>query len=287
NIVINGDIETIEPGFWHKLNGTTECTWASDTAAATFNSRRSFKIEKSAASGDVIGWKSDNNADKLWNNAGTGAYKFNFSAKTEGVNTAPANDDAKIGVRYSFYDASDVLLFEKLVAVDQSTASTSWTDYIDAGLLSQEPDKVYAELIMGKDATGTVWFDNIGCNTDPDWSMGIFGGDAETPVGWTNWASSGEIGFANFVADASAPSPGHSVLLEEHDDLADEMVFNGYPVPAKSDTWYKVGVWVKTEGVNTVGNMHATNITTARDNDRIGITFFFHKAPIETSWDLL
>ncbi|MCP4419702.1 MAG: hypothetical protein GY805_24080, partial [Chloroflexi bacterium] len=75
--------------------------------------------------------------------------------------------------------------------------------------------------------------------------------------------------------------------MEENDDLADEMVFNGYPVPAESDTWYKVGVWVKTEGVNTVGNMHATNITTARDNDRIGITFFFHKAPIETSWDLL
>jgi hypothetical protein len=33
--------------------------------------------------------------------------------------------------------------------------------------------------------------------------------------------------------------------------------------------------------------LFATNITPDRDNDRIGITFFFHKAPIETSWDLV
>ena len=287
NILINGDIETMEPGFWHKLPGTDDAgTWADDDFAATFNSRRSFKIEKSAASGDVIGWKSDNNADKLWNNAGTGAYKFWFSAKTEGVNTAPANDDATIGVHYTFY-ASEVLIAEYLVPVDQTTASTSWTDYELPGSLSAEPDEVYAELIMGKDATGTVWFDNIGCNTDPDWSMGIFGGDAETPVGWTNWASEGEEGFANFVEDDDAHGGSYSVLLEEYDDNADEMVFNGYPVPAESDQWYKVGVWVKTEDVNTAEGMHATNITTTRDNDRIGITFFFHKDPIETSWDLL
>jgi hypothetical protein len=66
NLLINGDIETIEPGFWSKLNGTTECIWATDTAAATFNSRRSFKIVKSAASADVIGWRSVNNANLLW-----------------------------------------------------------------------------------------------------------------------------------------------------------------------------------------------------------------------------
>ena len=52
------------------------------------------------------------------------------------------------------------------------------------------------------------------------WTMGIFGGDAETPDGWTNWASSGEIGFANFVADDSAHSGSYSVLLEENDDNA-------------------------------------------------------------------
>jgi hypothetical protein len=290
NILINGDIETIEPGFWHKLNGTTECIWATDTAAATFNSRRSFKIVKSAASSDVIGWRSDNNADKLWNNAGDGAYKFSFSAKTEGVNTSPANADATISVRYSFYDASDVLLGVYLLPVDQTTASTSWTEYSGVGFLSQAPDQVYAELIMGKDATGTVWFDNIGCNTDPGWSMGIFGGNAETPVGWTNWASSGEIGFANFVADTGAHSGDYSVLLEEKDNNADEMVFNGYPVPAESGKWYKIGVWVKTDSINTDTDSSSwwpTNSITARDNNRIGITYFFHKAPIETSWDLL
>ena len=33
--------------------------------------------------------------------------------------------------------------------------------------------------------------------------------------------------------------------------MRDEMVFNGYPVPAESGKWYKIGVWVRTEGINT------------------------------------
>jgi len=175
------------------------------------------------------------------------------------------------------------------VAVNQSSANTNWSDYVDALVIASEPDEVYAELIMGKDATGTVWFDNIGCNTDPDWTMGIFGGDAETPVGWTNWASEGEVGFANFVADTGAHSGDYSVLLEENDNNADEMVFNGYPVPAEAGAWYKISVWVKTEGINTDSDSSswwATNVIPDRDNNRIGITFFFHKAPIETTWDL-
>lgn len=288
NLVINGDIEAVdEPGFWNRLNGTAaECIWATDTAAATFNSRRSFKITKSTAGSNEIGWKSEDNANQLWNNATAALYSFNFSAKTEGVNTAPANDDAKIGVRYSFYDATGAFISDAFVEVDQSTASTNWSDYTGGLLLATVPEEIYTELVMGKDATGTVWFDNVGYGTDP-WSGGVFNGDAETPDGWTNWASSGEIGFANFVADDSAHSGDYSVLLEEHDNLADEMVFNGYPVPAENGAWYKIGVWIRTEGVNTDTLWHATNAVTERDNDRIGITFFFHKAPIETSWDLL
>jgi hypothetical protein len=287
NIVVNGDIEDVTlPGFWSSLNSTGESTWASDTAAATFNSRRSFKINKMAATSDVVGWRSDNNADTYWNNAGSGLYALNFSAKTEGVNTAPVDDDHRIYALFTF-KAGGVDVGSKMVTVDQTEANTSWTDFADVTDVTGEPDEVSVDLVMGKDATGTVWFDNINCNTSANWTMGMFGGDAETPDGWTNWADGEKIGFANFVEDDDAHSGSYSVLLEENDDLDDEMVFNGNPVPAVSDTWYKISVWVKTEGVNSGEKMHASNITTARDNDRMGITILFHKAPIETSWDVL
>ena len=287
NIITNGDIETIEPNFWSKLNGDTECIWASDTAAATPNSRRSFKIVKTTTTSDVIGWRSANNANLYWNHAGSeGAdtYNLSFTAKTEGVNTNPANDDAKIGAWFKFYSGGN-LLAEKFVPVDQSVASTNFTTYEDAVYVSGTPDDVRVELVMGKDATGTVWFDNIGCGTNSGWTMGLFNGDAETPVGWMNWST--DNGFANFVEDDSAHSGSYSVLLKEEDDQDDEMVFYSEPAPAEQDKWYMITVWAKTDSINTADGFLPSYITPDRDNDRLGLCFFFHKAPIETNWDLV
>jgi hypothetical protein len=285
NLLTNGDIETITPNFWEKMGGDAEMTWA-EAADTTFNNRRSFKISKTSTTAAAMGWKSVNNADLYWNNAGSGAYTLKFKAKTDGVNTAPANDDAKIGVMFRFL-ASGVELGSKLVAVDQSTAATNWAEYPEALILSSEPDEVYAELIMGKDATGTVWFDNIDCNTSDAWTMGIFNGDAEIPQGWLNWASEGDVGFANFVADTGAYSGDYSALLEENDTNGDEMVFYSTPVPAEPDKWYKFSVWAKTEGVNTGDDMVASNPIPDVDQflqERLGVCFFFHVAPINTSW---
>jgi len=288
NLLTNGDLEDVSPNFWEKMGGDSEMSWATDEAAATFNSRRSFKIEKASATGAAMGWKSVNNADLYWNNAGSGSYWLKFSAKTEGVNTSPANDDARIGVKFIF-KASNATLGEKLVAVDQGSASTDWTTYEDALLLSGEPDEVYAELVMGKDATGTVWFDNVDCNTSDSWTMGIFNADAEIPKGWMNWASEGDVGFANFVEDTAAHSGSTSVLLEENDTNGDEMVFYSQPVAAQPDKWYKVSVWAKTAGINTSDSLIASNPILDVDQffqNRLGVNFFFHKAQINTSWDL-
>ena len=284
NLLTNGDIENIAPNFWEKMGGDSEMSWATDAAAATFNSRRSFKIEKASATGAAMGWKTVNNADLYWNNAGTGSYWLKFSAKTDGVNTDPANDDAKIGVKFTF-KASNAVLGEKLVAVDQSSASSDWATYEDALLVSGEPDEVYAELVMGKDATGTVWFDNIDCNTSDSWTMGIFGGDAEIPAGWMNWADEANVGFANFVAD-TAHSGSHSVLLEENDENSDEMVFYSQPVTAEAGKWYRVSVWAKTKGINTGDDFVASNAIPDFQDKRMGVNFFFHRDPINTAWDL-
>ena len=74
-------------------------------------------------------------------------------------------------MRYSFYACIGAFISEEFVAVDQSTANTSWSDYTGGLLLASDPEEIYTELIMGKDATGTVWFDNIGYGTDP-WIRG-------------------------------------------------------------------------------------------------------------------
>jgi hypothetical protein len=103
NILTNPGVETREPNFWHTMNdglGGAACIWATDTAVAP--SQYSFKIEKPSTTTDAVGWQSDNNAKLYWNNAGSGTYTLHFQSKTEGVNTNPANDDARIGVLYKF-----------------------------------------------------------------------------------------------------------------------------------------------------------------------------------------
>ncbi len=294
NLLPNGDLETWAPNFWNKLNdglGGASVVWTEDAAAPNpwnqaLPSLRSFKVIKPSATGDVVGWVSVNNAKLYWNNAaGNDLYNLKFWAKTDGVNTNPGTQDEKIGVWYRFYSGG-TLIVEKFVGVDQSVASKDWTEYTDGVLVTSEPDSVVISLVMGKDATGTVWFDNVYCNTNSTWSMGVFNGDAETPVGWLNWTSSDKIGFANTVQDTGAHSGNWDVLMVEKDTLDDEMVFYSEPVPAQPGKWYKIGVWVKTDSINTGANWYPTNVIPDRDNDRMGICFFFHRAPLHTAWDL-
>jgi len=199
------------------------------------------------------------------------------------VNTSPANDDAKFGVLYKFLDAGGSTLGEQLVAVDQSAAGISWSEYQGAIVLASAPAQVIIELVGGKDATGTVWFDNIGCGTDP-WSMGVFNGDCEIPASWMKWHT--DHGYAG-VVDDTVHGGDYAVLVEDQDDSDDEIVWYSEPGQAEAGEWYRVSVWVKTEGINTDTSWHATNVTPDRDNDRVGMTFFFHKGPIETGWDLV
>ncbi|MCK5738526.1 T9SS type A sorting domain-containing protein, partial [bacterium] len=146
-----------------------------------------------------------------------------------------------------------------------------------------EPDGVYISACMSKDATGTVWFDNIRCGSDP-WSMGVFNGDIETPKGWMAWSSSSDTGFANTVQD-EALSGEWSAKLEELDEKGDEMVFYSAPAPAQAGQWYLVGVSAKTVGMNTNPNYIPSNICQTRVDDWANLCFFFHTG-LETSWSL-
>ena len=285
NILVNGDLETAEPNYWNKLNegdGSSVMTW--DMVNGNEGSR-ALKVEKPNSSTAVVGWKSDDNSYLYWNHAEADRlYNLSFKAKTEGVNTDPATDDAKIGVLYAFY-AGGTLLGEQFVEVDQTTAGVDWTEYTNGLLIpaGDTPDELYITIQMGKDATGTVLFDDVGCGCDP-WAMGVFNGNMEVPVGWMEWHAGGG-GFANTVQD-SVHSGDWSTMMYEWDDNDDEMVFYSEPAPAEPNKWYKLSVWAKADSINTDESYLPSNITPDRDNNRLGMCFFFHKAPIDKTWDL-
>ena len=285
-ILVNGDLETVEPNFWNKLNegdGGSSLMWDLENG---HNSMRSLKATKTGVCTTVVGWKSDNNARLYWNNARANlSYTLSFWAKTDGANVNPTSDDGKIGALFAFYSGGN-LLGEAFLEVDQSVAATDWTEYTGALALpaGNDPDEMYITLHFGKDATGTVWFDDVGCGSDP-WSMWPFNSGMEDVVGWMEWHAGPTEAFCNTVK-GDAFSGEWSALLHEWDDNGDEMVFYSEPVPAEPNTWYKFSVWAKWDSINTDAKYLPSNVTPDRDDQRLGMCFFFHKGNIKESFDL-
>ncbi|RKY61154.1 MAG: hypothetical protein DRP96_04020 [Candidatus Neomarinimicrobiota bacterium] len=286
NLLVNPGFEEVEPAFWSPLNGTlgTDVIWEMTEVASGIGS---FKVTKSSATSDVVGWVSVNNANLYWNNAGSGTYALSGYMKTVGVNTNPANDDARIGIVYEFKDESGNELATEYVWVDQSAADVDWAEYTGAAILSAEPASVVMKLIMGKDATGTVYFDNIGCNTADSWTMGPFNSGAETIKGWLNWYAS-DNGSYGIHTDAQAYTGSYSAELYKPDTTSStsEIVYYSIPVAVEAGAWYKIGVWVKTAGVNDSAAFEPTYITKERLDDRLGLCYFFHTGNIDEEWSL-
>ncbi|MBL7067654.1 MAG: T9SS type A sorting domain-containing protein [Candidatus Marinimicrobia bacterium] len=286
NIIGNASVEDLTPAFWNPVNGTfgAELGVGTDTTTDVKSKFRSFKITKSAATSDIVGWLSDDNANKYWNNAASGTFSIKASIKTVGVNTAPANDDAKIGVLFEFKTAAGVELSSVTLWAVQSAADEDWADFSDVVILSEAPEQVFVTLFMGKDATGTVYFDDIGCGTDP-WSMGVFNSGAENVAGWLDWY--GGNGNYTMVTDEEAHTGSYSVVLYQDDDTLtsqSELVYYTQPYPVEAGEWYKIGVWVKTEDVNKTGMGEFTYASAENINGGINLCFFTHGGNIETEW---
>jgi len=287
NLIGNASFEDQSPAFWSPLNGTFGGA-VNVSSAEKFAGFHSFVITKSAASTDVIGWESDNNATLYWNNAAAGTYALVGHYKTVGVNTSPANDDAKIGVIYEFKNASGGELATETVWVDQSVADKDWSDLTGVAVLTEAPASVVVKLIMGKDATGTVYFDNVDCNTTDTWTMGVFNGGAEDVNGWMDWYA-GNGSYA-VVTNADAHTGAYSVVMEQPDTCSSlsELVYYSKPYPVEAGEWYRIGVWVKTENVIDSSEYEPTYITKEYFNERVNLCYFFHgDANIETAWDKL
>ena len=293
NLLTNPGFEIREPAFWIPLNdglNGSQCTWEQETAQDTaYAGQYYYKVVKPNTTANAVGWvPTVNNATNYWNRANgpdgdNKTWDLSFYARTEGVNINPTTDDEKIGVVFKFYE-DGVWLSTTFVEVDQTVANKSWEKL--SGLLIEpgNPDSIQIEMQMGKDATGTVSFDNINCNVTPGWAMGVFNGSAETPLGWLNWSDGS--GFNNVVED-TVHDGLYSILLEENDGDADERVYYTGPVPVTEGNWYKIGAWVKTEGISTDTLMYQTTPVAFRDDARLGFCFFFHKAPLVSAWDLI
>jgi hypothetical protein len=269
------------------LNGTfgTDVFASTDTATSGYSS---FKITKSAAGASAVGWESVDNANLYWNNAKAGTYALSAKVKTDGVNTSPASDADKIGVEFTFNDTLGAELSTVTLWADQTTASTSFTQLTGAAILSERPGDVFVKLFMGSGATGTVYFDEIGCGTDP-WSMGIFNSGAEDVAGWMDWYSSTAGGFTR-VTDTEAHTGTYSVemflpFLPDTNTVATELVYYSIPYPVEAGEWYKIGVWVKTMGVIDSNDYTASYTMKERYDERVNLCYFFHgAADITTDW---
>ncbi len=75
-------------------------------------------------------------------------YTIGGFIKTMGANTAPANDDAKIGMRFTFENAGGTDIIPPVfIEADQSAADVDWAEYTTEVLLSEVPANVYAECM--------------------------------------------------------------------------------------------------------------------------------------------
>ncbi|MCK4447887.1 MAG: hypothetical protein KAW56_12505, partial [Candidatus Marinimicrobia bacterium] len=292
NIIVNPSFEDQAPAFWSPLNGTIG-TDLDVESTEVFAGYHSLKITKSSTTSDVVGWESDNNANLYWNHAGqsdagfVGNYALSAMVKTVGVNTSPGEvADLKIGLVYYFQNASGVDLVDPVYLwADQSAASVDWDTLKGIAILSDEPTSIVVKAVMGKEATGTVYIDNVGCGTDP-WSMGIFNGDIETVDSWMKWFAASEGCYAK-VTDSEAHTGSYSVELYKPAGTSNEIVYYSIPGAAEAGEWYKIGVWVKTEGVNDSTAYVPTYIMTEGIAERINLCYFFHKGNINTEWSPL
>jgi len=286
NILGNGSLEDQSPAFWSALNGTIGAE-LSISGAEKYAGFHSFAVTKSAASTDVVGWESDNNASLYWNNAASGTYALTGYVKTVGVNTNPANDDGKIGIVYEFKNSAGAELATETIWADQSVADKDWSNLTGVAVLTEAPASVVIKLIMGKDATGTVYFDAVDCNTTDSWTMGVFNGGAEDVNGWMDWYASN--GSYAVVTNAQAHTGNYSVEICQPDTCSslNELVYYSKPYPVEAGEWYKIGVWVKTEGVNDSSIYEPAPFAT-RDYEPgwINLCYFWHTGDIDHSWDL-
>jgi hypothetical protein len=102
-----------------------------------------------------------------------------------------------------------------------------------------------------------------------------------------NWYAS-DNGSYGTVTSNDAHTGTYTSELFKPDTTAStsEIVYYSVPVAVEPGEWYKISVYVKTQGVNNSEDFEPTYILRERLDDRIGLCYFFHTGSIETNWAL-
>jgi hypothetical protein len=262
NMLPNGSFESGRPSLWTAEEGDgAVLTWAEGEGQ---HGSHALKIEKTGT-GEMSRWMSGNNVRYWVTEIGAGVdIKVGALVKTEGVNTNPADDDAKWQIKYWFYDGEDNLIGGEpyVLDIDQSAASLDWyADTNGVGELNLPVDakKMYISAEAGPNATGTVWFDTFIFVGRDGWAGQNWNGFVDADEGWQYWIAPGGGN------DGNTFFPGSGVTSEEartgdyslkiHAPVGREpgelvWISETVPIPAMSEgKQYVLSAWVRTEDV--------------------------------------
>ncbi|WP_420457427.1 carbohydrate binding domain-containing protein [Rubrivirga sp.] len=261
------------PSYWEPSGDGAE--WSTDRS---HSGAYSLKLSGSGAAS----WTQDE-VIRNWESgfAANQAITLGAWVYAEGVNTAPASDDAKFQMVLTFRDAdgNDALGQDIVLDVPQGAASTDgWVRVSTADLGEIIPQvevkSVTAVVRKGASATGTVYVDDFFV-TENTWH----GANVDLPADWyTFWPSFGtgpeDPEWAVTKTTEEAHTGDASVRIERLGSAADvggEAVVITERVPAMPGEPMLVSYWLKTEG-----NASPAEIGTGDNN--VGITALWYSS---------
>lgn len=279
NLLKNGGFESGKPSLYTAEAGTSgaSLTWAEDQKRS---GTRSLKIVKAGTAGSAR-WVSSNNVRYWVDNVSKGVdIKIGAWVKTSGVNTSPANADAKWQVKFAFYDTNNVIIGAPVALdVDQSVATKDWyadTNAVGSVILPKDAYKVIISAEAGANATGTVWFDDfIFVGRGGAWAGQNWNGFVDADSAWQYWIApnGGNDGLTFFTGSGVTAEQAHNgtaslKIAAPVGRPTGELVWFTETVPVTGGKSYVVSAWVKTSDIKKDSVFNASS--------QLGFTATFH-----------
>ncbi|HEX9657082.1 MAG TPA: T9SS type A sorting domain-containing protein [Bacteroidota bacterium] len=263
NMLPNGGFESGKSSLWNAEPAGATLTWATDE---TYNSSpHSLKIVKSTT-GSMSRWISQNMV-RYWvdNIPDNVDIKLGAYIKTSGVNTAPADDQARWQLKFWFYDTLGALIGGVPFAlnIDQTVATRDWfadTNGVGTVNLPVKAYRMNVSVEAGPNATGTVWADNfIHIGRAGAWAGQNWNGFVEADSGWQYWiapvgGNDGESYFPGSGVTTEQARTGSSSLkiTAPVGRPSGELIYftETVPIPANSaGKQYVLSAWVRTGSI--------------------------------------
>jgi hypothetical protein len=254
--------ESGKPSLWNAVaTSGAVLTWATDQART---SPRSLKIEKTGT-GEAARWISGNQV-RYWVDKISKSVDIKVGAwvRQSGLNTSPANDNARWQLKFWFYDSANTLIGGQpfTLNVDQSVATKDWyevTNTVGSLILPRDAYRLIIAAEAGPNATGTMWFDNFTFVGRTTWAGQNWNGFVDADSGWQYWIApdGGNDGRTLFpgsgVSTEAARTGKYSLKITAPvGRQAGELVWftETVPIPLNSKgKKYVLSAWVKTSQI--------------------------------------